>query len=231
MIEQLNWDTKFFGYKTGKLILSENQKFSSSKFKRLVGDYKLVYVFSHKKVFANGLKLVDKKITFQQATFVKDYLDKSLNSKIELFNEEIHDYKSLQKLALSSGKYSRFNIDKNFINNEFSKLYIKWIENAVRKEKPIDVLIYRDKEISGFTTIEKKSDGLAAIGLIAVSQKERGKGVASKLVECSIKRAFDLGFDIIQVATQTENTPAIKLYEKCGFKIIDTTYIYHYWNL
>ena len=49
----------------------------------------------------------------------------------------------------------------------------------------LDILIYREKEILGFTTIEKKSKYLAIIGLVAVSEQERGKGIASKLIESS----------------------------------------------
>ena len=231
MIKQLNWDTEFFGYKVGQIIMSNNKKFSASAFQTYVNDYKLIYVLSSEKVAVNGLKLVDKKVTFQQKTSIKDDLNKNPSAKIESFKEGVHDYESLKKLALSSGENSRFKIDENFKNNEYSKLYNQWINNAVYKDKAMDILIYRDKEILGFTTIEKKSKYLAVIGLVAVSEQERGKGIASKLIESSINRAFELGFKTIQVATQFENIPAMRLYEKCDFKIKDITYIYHYWNL
>jgi dTDP-4-amino-4,6-dideoxy-D-galactose acyltransferase len=231
MIKQLKWDTKFFGYKIGQISISDNQSFSPLMLEKSVNDYKLVYVLSPGKIDMNGLKLVDKKVIFQQKTSIKDNLNKNVSSKIESFNEGVHDYESLKKLALSSGINSRFKIDKNFKNNEYTKLYNQWINNAVYKDKALDILTYREKEILGFTTIEKKSKYLAVIGLVAVSEQERGKGIASKLIESSINRAFELGFETIQVATQFENIPAMRLYEKCDFKIKDITYIYHYWNL
>jgi len=231
MIKQLKWDTKFFGYKIGQISISDNKSFSPLMLEKSVNDYKLVYVLSTGKIDMNGLKLVDKKVIFQQKTSIKDNLNKNVSSKIESFNEGVHDYESLKKLALSSGINSRFKIDKNFKNNEYTKLYNQWINNAVYKDKALDILTYREKEILGFTTIEKKSKYLAVIGLVAVSEQERGKGIASKLIESSINRAFELGFETIQVATQFENIPAMRLYEKCDFKIKDITYIYHYWNL
>jgi dTDP-4-amino-4,6-dideoxy-D-galactose acyltransferase len=231
MIKQLKWDTKFFGYKIGQISISDNKSFSPLMLEKSVNDYKLVYVLSPGKIDMNGLKLVDKKVIFQQKTSIKDNLNKNVSSKIESFNEGVHDYESLKKLALSSGINSRFKIDKNFKNNEYTKLYNQWINNAVYKDKALDILTYREKEILGFTTIEKKSKYLAVIGLVAVSEQERGKGIASKLIESSINRAFELGFETIQVATQFENIPAMRLYEKCDFKIKDITYIYHYWNL
>ena len=217
MIKQLNWDTEYYGYKVGQIKMSNNKKFSASAFQTYVNDYKLIYVLSSEKVAINGLKLVDKKVTFQQKTSIKDDLNKNPSAKIESFKEGVHDYESLKKLALSSGENSRFKIDENFKNNEYSKLYNQWINNAVYKDKAMDILIYRDKEILGFTTIEKKSKYLAVIGLVAVSEQERGKGIASKLIESSINRAFELGFKTIQVATQFENIPAMRLYEKCDF--------------
>jgi dTDP-4-amino-4,6-dideoxy-D-galactose acyltransferase len=231
MIKQLKWDTKFFGYKIGQISISDNIKFSSSTFQTYVNDYKLIYVLSSEKIVGDGLKLVDKKVMFQQKISINNDSNKNPSAKIESFKEGVHDYESLKKLALSSGENSRFKIDENFKNNEYSKLYHQWINNAVYKDKALDVLIYRDKEILGFTTIEKKSKYLAVIGLVAVSEQERGKGIASKLIESSINRAFELGFETIQVATQFENIPAMRLYEKCDFKIKDITYIYHYWNL
>jgi len=231
MIKQLKWDTEFFGYKVGQLIMSNNKNFNPSTFQTYVNDYKLIYVFSSEKITENGLKLVDKKVILQQKTSINNDLSKDPSSKIESFKDGVHDYESLKKLALSSGENSRFKIDKNFKNDEYSKLYNQWINNAVYKDKALDILIYRDKEILGFTTIEKKSKYLAILGLVAVSEQERGKGIASKLIESSINRAFELGFETIQVATQFENIPAMRLYEKCDFKIKDITYIYHYWNL
>ena len=231
MIEELHWDSEFFGYKTGKLIIPDGGNFNYSEFESVVNNYRLIYIFSKKKITEKRLKLVDKKVTFHQQIPIKTCLKKSYNSKIESFNIKLHNYESLKKLALTSGIYSRFNIDKNFKNNEYLRLYSQWIKNAVFKDKTLDILIYQEKGICGFTTIEEKTKDLADIGLVAVSEKTRGKGIATKLIENSIKKAFQLGFKEIQVVTQSNNIPAMKLYEKCNFKINEITYIYHYWNL
>ena len=60
--------------------------------------------------------------------------------KFELYNSERHDFNTLKSLALSSGQYSRFNIDKNFVNNEYEILYNRWIEKSVEPDSGIKLM-------------------------------------------------------------------------------------------
>ena len=135
----------------------------------------------------------------------------------------------MQVLALESGKYSRFKTDPNFQQNEFERLYLKWI--AVSLENSLDIPVYiTSEELMGFTTLQKKNNELADISLVAVDPSAQGKGIGHILIQHTIHKASELGFAKIQVVTQADNEAACHLYKKNNFLLTEHTYIYHYWN-
>jgi len=228
-IERLEWDSLFFGYEVGKMQINNQEKLNLDFFFKQAKKFKLIYVFSESDLFISKFKLVDKKVIFHQEI-------KNFNSEkeivIESFNKDFHDFDQLKELALESGVYSRFLIDKNFKNNEYNKLYSRWIENAVDKINSFDVIIEsKDEKIIGFTTLNKKSAILADLGLVAVSKEYRGLGIGKKIINESIQRSKQAGFKEIQVVTQLDNKAAIQLYTSANFKIAKITNIYHFWNL
>ena len=159
-------------------------------------------------------------------------LNKKLNFDISSFNRNKHNINELKQLALESGIYSRFYIDSNFRSNEYQKLYLHWIENCINGNLAFDILVASDKnKMLGFTTVNKKSPDIANIGLVAVDSFSRGNGIGFNLINKTIIKAEQAGFRFIQVVTQLNNVPAIKLYEKTNFKIKEVINIYHYWNL
>ncbi|MCL5247324.1 GNAT family N-acetyltransferase [Cellulophaga sp. 20_2_10] len=228
-IIKLDWDSDFFGYTIGRVDVKSPGAFDFPKFKKNAALYRLVYLFSDQKIESSKVQLVDTKLTFSKQL---EHANLDENSKVSIFLKGKDDFKKIEKLALQSGKYSRFKIDLNFKKNEYELLYKKWIRNSIYEEKAIEVAIFKDsQEILGFFTLEKKSDSLCDISLVAVDQNARGKKIGTKLINFAISQGVKKGFKDIQVVTQLENLPAKNLYEKCGFKICKTEYIYHYWNL
>lgn len=227
MITKLNWDTDFFGYPVGKLIIEETEKFDLEELKSLSKEFKLLYVFSKSELqlSSNNVFLADRKVIFKRIAgniIEEDY------KYIVSYREGITN--QLLNLTFQSGVYSRFNTDKNFINKEFEKLYTRWIECSVDRTQAKDVFVYKImNEILGFITLVIKNN-IAEIGLVAVDNKARGKGVGSNLVKYAINAASKLGCPEIHVTTQLDNEPAVALYKNNGFIISDLTYIYHYWN-
>lgn len=222
----LDWDSDFFGYKVAKLELNNSTNFSPLSQLQ----YRLIYVFAPKPIEQLESNLVDKKASFHTAISLNG---KAINQGlvIEAFDEYKHSYEELINLTLESGVFSRFAIDKNFINKEYEKLYTKWITNSVDKISAIEVFVaIENSTILGMVTLTKKTDELADIGLLAVAPQARGKRVASSLIEHAKKYALNHGFKNIQVVTQLDNEPAVKLYESTGFELKELTYIYHIWN-
>jgi len=228
-IINLNWDSDFFKMNIGRLIVEDIELFDLNKFIFLAKDFDLVYVFCVDEII--GLKRVDIKETFLLKDFGTND-DLFLFQNIDCFSKENHSYEELLNLALQSGIYSRFKIDPKFKNHEYENLYTEWLNKSIEKKIAIDIIIkIIDDKIVGFTTLNKKTDSMAEIGLIAVDSQYRGRGVARELMKSTITRAYKLDFAHLQVATQHNNKPAVNLYKSLGFQSRTKTNIYHYWNL
>lgn len=217
MIQYLDWDSDFFGFKIGKLTVSDNvEKWPSiDEFK----NFDLVYIFS-----TTPLKilvpLMDIKVTFQKHT-QKNIVD----SKIVEFQSHLHSYQELLELAYLSGHDSRFLKDPFFGPIAFQRLYKKWIDNAIAAKDTKVLVCVEQHKIIGFVTYTIKNDSVF-IGLIAVSTEAQGKGVGKKLID-SVET--NLSEDtLLIVPTQKTNIGACYFYHKLGFEILSTHYIYHY---
>jgi dTDP-4-amino-4,6-dideoxy-D-galactose acyltransferase len=217
MIEYIEWDSKFFGYKIGKLDLClDSHDFPDfSEFQ----DYDLVYIFS-----VNPLKisisLVDTKVIFKKVTS-----NHSIDKRICTFDSSLHSYEELLNLAYLSGHDSRFLKDRFFGEVAFKNLYKRWIDISI-KEVEINVLIYlENKRILGFVTFTNKEPN-SSIGLIAVDPIAQGKGIGVKLMH-AVESFLGPNKSLI-VSTQETNKNACKFYQKLCFKIENKQYIYHY---
>lgn len=226
MINKLTWDSDFFGFNVGKFTV-ENTKFDEINFKEESKNFQLVYLFSNQEInVSDDLKLVDIKTTFEKKINTNIVDNKSIIS----FDSEIHNYKELEELAYLSGVFSRFKIDENFRNNEFEKLYKIWLDNSLDFSFAFQVLVkVINGKITGFVTLKKNNEETSEIGLIAVSADFQGRGIASELIQKAEYESLKKGLKTIKVRTQFENKPAVKLYLKNGFEIIQKTIIYHYW--
>ena len=231
-IEKLNWDTAFFGYEIGKVSLKGFGVEQYEEFLEKVNksQMRLIYVFpldrqSVDTLLACKIPLVDTKVTFEKADYISF---KSVNNIKSYDSNE--KFESIQILALLSGEYSRYRTDKNFINNEFKRLYSEWILRSINKEIASDVIIYKNADlIKGFITYKMINDIKIVIGLIAVDKTEHGQGIGKVLMQSVENIAFQHGIKKILVSTQFKNEQALRFYKSCGYKIIEQQEIFHLW--
>ena len=164
-IIKLEWDSNFFGYNVGKIVISDPKYFNKLEFQSEIENYNLIYVYSKHEVNINGFKLVDEKVTFSQNLSNLKNIGNEFDKEIRIFNENQDQLNDLKELAIESGVYSRFNIDKNFSNNEFQKLYNEWILNSLSKKNVFNVFVCLndDKKIIGFITVGEKTKNTSLI--------------------------------------------------------------------
>ncbi len=227
MIQKLKWDSEFFGYPVGILKTKEYDPTQHRTFLREAKDYRLVYMFLDRPITRKpkGFRLVDKKAVFVRKTEKVEI--PSGPGRILRFRGKPN--RTLIRLAMESGKHSRYKTDPGFSNGEFRKLYKKWIENSVSGASAKATYVYRVQEkTAGFVTVQVEGK-TASIGLIAVSGKFRGKGIGTALVLHAVRKASDFGCKTITVATQLDNDPAVRLYLSNCFRLRSVTMIYHYW--
>ncbi|MDB5227537.1 MAG: family N-acetyltransferase [Bacteroidota bacterium] len=222
------WDSEFFGLKIGKIDPSE---FNKDDFESQKNNFDLIYLFEspgsplNKDIVAINAHLVDEKKTYVKQVDSNIKMDKHINVYTSLTPDQ-----NLTRLSLQSGIYSRFKLDKNFAPGAYEKLYGEWIKKSCNKSMSLCVLVYgNENDPQGFITIAERN-GEAQIGLIAVDDSSRGKGIGKKLITAAEYTAENYNFGSLKVVTQGANTDACKLYEKCGFTLDHAINIYHYWN-
>ncbi len=231
---KLQWDSTFFGYNIGKIDLDS---LYPNKLLALQKDAKehnlsLIYLFtdsndsvSHESVKIVGGILYDEKSTYLRRSTEKSMLDSNIKSYVSNLPASL-----LYPLALQSGIYSRFFLDKKFINNEFQKLYQAWTENSVNRSLAKEVLVYTEQkdEYLGLITLGIKNERLD-IGLLAVEQAARGRNIGGKLIAAADHYSNRWKCENMQVVTQGANKVACDFYEKHGFRKESVQQVFHLW--
>lgn len=227
-IIQLKWDTDFFGYKVGKLLLNDNNLDENLL---INNDFKLIYLFSNDPlsedlVKKHNLFLSDEKIDL--ITNVSNLTDNKFENE-NLVELNILD-DNLLDLTFQSGHFSRFKIDSNFKNNEFETLYTAWIEQSISHENADKVIGFSiNNKVVGFITFVLKNN-MFDIGLIAVNEQHRSLKIGKQLLAFVFNYSLSKKVDFVTVTTQNKNQGALNFYLKNGFLINKTTYIYHLWK-
>lgn len=139
------------------------------------------------------------------------------------------DLETLKAIAHSAHHDTRFFKDLNFDRSKCAELYEKWIEQDFEFGHVLGFFPTNRSEAGGYVTLSKKSRETARIGLIAVEESQRGCGGGRMLLDAAMKTAAELGAKKTLVATQGTNVPALKLYEKAGFRICDVKIWFHRW--
>jgi dTDP-4-amino-4,6-dideoxy-D-galactose acyltransferase len=232
VVEYLEWDSHFFGFKIGKVTIFSFQKEEVEFLLQEARDsgFQLLYFFSpllspELKVFmeAYQAKLMDEKTTFRKTVPV---VQKTLDFTVQPYQGSINE--SLRELALESGKYSRFKIDDR-LAHKFAAMYESWMVNSLNKSIADETLVaLMNGQIAGMVTL-KKFAGVGKIGIIAVHPDFQGKKIGKALLTATDHWYMNHGISEAEVVTQKENTIACSFYEKNGYQIHKIEYIYHLW--
>ena len=227
MIEKLVWDSDFFNLKIGKYNTTESQLKGATHLE--LNKYDLIYIFSEQEFInlAPEVHLVDVKINFS-----KTNLHFNDGIVISEYDYTKHSYNKLLELALLSGVYSRFKKDCNFSAGSYENLYKMWIDKSIDKSIAQYVLVETyEGELAGFVTLQFKPESKGIIGLIAVDPLFHGKKIASRLIQACENLCVLNNINVLEVSTQLDNKPAMRLYEYSKFTIKNQQFIYHHWNL
>ena len=135
----------------------------------------------------------------------------------------------LEALALASGHQSRFFTDPRVPRHVFPELYLAWIRRSVSHEIADEVLVIQEGGAPvGLVTLAVKA-GLAEIGLVAVHESQRGKGLGRRLMAAAERAAAALDASALEVVTQGANTGACALYTASGYAVAREEAVYHLW--
>jgi dTDP-4-amino-4,6-dideoxy-D-galactose acyltransferase len=241
MIEFLPWDSDFFGYKIGRLLLIPplySQLSGLLTLARREG-YRLIYLVvpdppslgpaAMEELQAllghYGLELMhDKGIIDLKVENPPNTLPPGISEW-----EGTGDLERLRELNLLVGQYSRFRRDPGFVQGEYERLYTHWLEEGLVLKPENKVYLFKDKgQIVGFLTLSRRKDHVS-MDLMAIDPKWRRQGIAQDLVEAARYWTGQCKLDRIRGTIQRDNIPAINLYRKIGFQVISPEFVYHCW--
>jgi dTDP-4-amino-4,6-dideoxy-D-galactose acyltransferase len=237
-LRQLDWDTNFFGFRTGKADISllNETEWKDLKVEIESKAFSLVYLFVNPEdqssvnlIEGDGVLLADDKVTF--ITDLAGSREKETEGNIiTLTPASLTTYPEIESIAYQSGAHSRFYIDPGFDRTLFRKLYFTWLEKSLSGEIAKTVFGYEnDGRILGLVTLGVNS-GRGNIGLIAVDESSRGLQIGKNLVQAVFNYCGSNGIKEITVTTQHTNKGACNFYLKLGFREYQSFKIYHYWN-
>lgn len=228
ILKPLAWDSDFFGIRIAKATISDSGGWE--ELKRIpLDDYDLIYIFDETNSELcpmDSALLVDTKVIYRKSLSPQSGTIR--DGSIHLYSRNTPD-EDLYALALTSGKYSRYNLDPGFPAGSYERLYRRWIENSANGQMANAVLYYeQDGHKLGMLTL-KLSETESSIGLIAVDDSRQGLGIGTKLIQSAEQYLTANGIATLDVATQMNNLPACSFYEKNGFTVHSCTRIYHLW--
>ncbi len=82
-------------------------------------------------------------------------------------------------------------------------------------------LVFEEESVLGYIGLYTVS-GEGSITNVAVHPEKRGLGIGEALVREALRLGDTLSLDYITLEVRESNTPARRLYEKCGFKAVGT---------
>ena len=169
-----------------------------------------------------GFRLIDTNISLEKGCDPRGPSDSAKNARFA-FPE---DREAVRNLAGENFVYSRFHLDPRIERETADRIKASWAENFFLGKRG-DHLVVGASGVrpDGFLLLLRSGSDLV-IDLIAVARASRRKGLAAAMI--SFAEQEIRGVDRILVGTQVANIPSIRLYEKLGFRVCASTYVFHF---
>ena len=230
-LEVLDWDSTFFEVPIGRVTLHECDEDLSGLLPQLISkNIKLLYLTTAEFIEPDGvLDSYRCSVSEERLIFVKQ-IAKRESSQKELVVANPGEFdQEVEALAVVSGGLSRFSRDPRIPTEKSQEMYRLWIRKQLRHDDAGEVLIVlENQKIAGMVSVSE-DDGECVIGLVAVDEGFRGRGIGSRLLE-SVDQWCQLnGINSVRVATQGFNDAAIRLYKRSGYALFSRSFIYHLW--
>ncbi|MEN8173326.1 MAG: GNAT family N-acetyltransferase, partial [Chloroflexota bacterium] len=90
------------------------------------------------------------------------------------------------------------------------------------------LVLTKDGQVIGFSLVRPRTEE-EHLELFGIHPDYRGQGLAKALIQTSMSSVLDQGTESMSVGVDAVNVPAVKLYEKVGFKLVSRM-IVHSWK-
>ncbi len=240
--ELLSWDSEFFGRSIGKVCtdtLDSHQAAEIDEWARaekVAGLYFLARADCAKTIQtaeSSGFGLVDIRTTFELSPLDNLLVDSTLRPDLRIRPAQGEDLPSLQAIAQSAHRDTRFFSDPHFPRARAEALYSTWIklEYQGRAQKVLVAAAPSNNAVGYISCHYDATNAAGQIGLVGVDERFRGEGLGHALVLASLHWFASQNAKRVSVVTQGKNMAAQRLYQRCGFLIRNLQLWYHKWYL
>ena len=218
LCEVLDWDSKFFNRAVAKVSRSSLTLADAKRVRNwaTAHDIQTVYFLvrlddlpSAWAAESAGFRLVDVRLTYEHKS-PRAFEDLRVRAA------RPDDQADLEVIASKSFSFTRFARDSAFGPDNAARLYREWLRKSLSGWAQRTLVAESQGRPAGFATCHVTSSH-GSIGLIAVDEHERGKGIGPALVLSANSWLRDSGALSITVVTQGANLPAQRVYQATGF--------------
>lgn len=139
-------------------------------------------------------------------------------------------FQSLQDIAASCFRYSRFHLDPLFPKELADAIKRRWVENYCNRSRGSALYAARIDHVPvGFLAALTTGDAgqeAAVIDLLGVAPEYQRRGVGAALVMHFVD-AWAGRVGRLRVGTQIANVASLRFYQRCGFEIAESSYVFH----
>ncbi len=177
---------------------------------------------------SNNFRLVDNRVELNfQIDDIPIELQYGSEIKISFQKNQIRN----ELLAISDKNINntRFYNDNNFDSDLVKKMYQIWIKKSCEDPSTTVLTAEYKNKIVGFITFSHGHEEISNIGLVAIDKNYQRLGIGKSIMNECLYLCYKQKKTRISVATQLNNQPAIKFYERLGFKVLRKSNWYHKW--
>lgn len=231
----LDWDTAFFGVRIAQAGPPANPAaWSALKEWFSVNQVQCAYSLcpaddfqAQQSLQANGFRFVDCRMTLRRG--LTDKQPMTTAAKVRWRMAAAGDLQALRDLAGVSHRQTRFYADGRFPLDQCDALYRVWIERDLTLPDAAVWIPDVDGTAQGYLTCQRMAEGKGRIGLFAVAPRWQGQGIGRGLLAAGLAWFAAEGVREVEVATQANNTAALRTYERAGFWTDKTECWFHRW--
>ena len=176
-----------------------------------------------------GMYVVDVNVTLRLASARSSALERP-NYPVQVREAAPSEYKALLAIAGSCFRYSRFHLDPEVPADVAHRVKYEWIRSYTRGQRGDKLYAaLLDGQPVGFLAVlclDRAGRRVAVIDLVGVQVDKQGQGIGQALTSFFVER-YGPANDALEIGTQVANVPALRLYEKFGFRVGNAQYVMH----
>lgn len=230
----LPWDTEFFGFRIGRL---NSRRLTSESLRSVLAwanaeRLRCAYFFAEAdspdtlaRAQEGGFKFVESRMELS----VELAAPAATPTPAAFRPAVVADLPAIEALSRAAHHDTRFFKDANFPATRAADLYAEWIRRDFREHR-IFVVPGAAAGIAGYITCQADAaPGVGRIGLVAVAEAERRRGLGRVLVAGALDWFHRTSCKEARVVTQAANVPAQRVYQSLGFRTAETCATFHRW--